>query len=232
MQGISSRFGNLIDDATAGSSKLRSKIGGLHVDFFHGVRIRDRVRRAGDRDVVILYTINQEIIAPRSLPVHRKHQRAVLVDGVVGSDHYSRRRHSKRQRIQTNQWQIRDGSRRNVLAANLFGGLKGDLGCGSLDVHDLAAATDVQRKIDLQLTRSLHFEATLAKSCKAGSLHLHDIGPKINRVETINTRTVGRGSPADVCRWLRQDHRGVGNHSATWISNRAGYRTSTCDLCS
>jgi len=46
-----------------------------------------------------------------------------------------------------------------MFAANLFGSLEGNLRRGSLYVHNLAAAANVQREIDFKLTGRLHLDA-------------------------------------------------------------------------
>ena len=85
MQGIGSRLGNLIDDAASSASEFGSEVRSLHVHFFDGIGVGDRVRRPGDRDVVVLDSIDQEVIAARPLAVHCEYHRAVLVDRIVRS---------------------------------------------------------------------------------------------------------------------------------------------------
>ncbi|HUQ31435.1 MAG TPA: hypothetical protein VM095_04910 [Pyrinomonadaceae bacterium] len=59
---VCARLGNRIDDCAARTTELRIVVRGLHGNFLHGVRVCNLESLPGNRDVVILRPVNQEVV--------------------------------------------------------------------------------------------------------------------------------------------------------------------------
>ncbi len=72
MQAVCAGFGHYVEDAAAGAAELDAKVASLHRHFLDRVRDVEGLRDACIGHVVIFGAIQQIVIRPKALAVHRE----------------------------------------------------------------------------------------------------------------------------------------------------------------
>ena len=136
MQRVGSRFGNLIYDRSARTPVLGAEIGSLDRNFLKRIVVRERRHWAGDRNIVIVHPIDQEVIGARPSAVDSAD--AAIQRTSQFSLHRAGNGDEQIQRILSNQRYLLDLKLRDRLCPTFFRALQLKSGKASFNVDDFA----------------------------------------------------------------------------------------------
>src|SRR5262249_54785428 len=134
---------DLVEDGASGATVFGTEVRGLDVDFLDCVRVGDGVCGSGYGDVVVLDTVNHEVVTAWTLAVDGEHHGAVLVDRIAANQADAGKQLCKCQAVAGHHGQRRDGLRREILAAYLFRGLQRYFGGSGFDRYYFLRGSDL-----------------------------------------------------------------------------------------